>query len=69
MDKTIGHHYPSIQWLQTVADAVGYSPKVVKSLLDNWHLLGKTAKEMEQRLEILAQQNGKRLFFSQHHNN
>jgi hypothetical protein len=64
VDEIIDHHYPSIEWLQTVSDAVGFSPEVIKSLIDSWHFLGKTSKEMQERLIILAELNGKKLFFS-----
>ena len=64
VDTTINHHYPSPEWLKTVGEAIGFSPEIVKSLIDSWHFLGKTTKEMEQRLELLAQHNGKKLFFS-----
>ena len=63
-DKAILHEYPSQEWLEAVGKAIGQDAETVKGLITNWYTLGKTAKEIQERLVILAQQNGKRLFFS-----
>lgn len=63
-DETTLHEYPSQEWLEAVGKAIGEDAATVKGLIVNWATLGKNAKEIQQRLTILAQQNGKRLFFS-----
>ena len=63
-DEVTLHEYPSQEWLEAVGKAIGEDATTVKGLIVNWVTLGKNAKEIQQRLTILAQQNGKRLFFS-----
>ena len=52
------------QWLETVSHAIGTTPDALNQLIDTWLILGKSLQEMERRLIILAQLNGKRLVFS-----
>lgn len=56
--------FPNQVWLEAVGAAIGCSGTIVEMLIESWITLGKTSKDMQERLIILAQHNGKTLYFS-----
>lgn len=54
----------SLEWLEMVGTAIGMSPVEVLDLIQTLFTLGRTPKEMEQHLSVLAEHNGRKLFFS-----
>jgi len=55
--------FPAPAWFEAVGNAIGATPAIVDALLESWVLLNLSPKEIQQRLTILAQANGKRLVF------
>lgn len=56
--------FPDTEWFRAVGLAIGASTDVVIALMESWVLLGKTSKQIQDRLSILAKYNGKELIFS-----